>query len=80
MMPIGVSLAVTTGADVYLVIGAVVSGGVFGDQSSPISDTTIISALAAGCDVIEHTHSQLPYALIAGAIAAVCFLIGGLVL
>ena len=80
MMPIGVSLAVTTGADVHLVIGAVISGGVFGDHSSPISDTTIISALAAGCDVIEHTDSQLPYALLAGGIATLCFVLAGLVL
>ena len=80
MMPIGVSLAVATGADVYLVVGAVVSGGVFGDHSSPISDTTIISSLAAGCDVVDHTASQLPYALLAGAGAAVLFTVFGFAL
>ena len=80
MMPIGVSLAVATGADVYLVVGAVVSGGVFGDHSSPISDTTIISSLAAGCDVVDHTASQLPYALLVGAGAAVLFTVFGFAL
>ena len=74
MMPIGMSLSVATGADVYLVVGAVVSGGVFGDHSSPISDTTIISS-AAGCDVVDHTALQ-PYALLAGAGAALCLVFG----
>lgn len=79
MMPIGISLAVATGADVYLVVGAVISGGVFGDHSSPISDTTIISSLAAGCGVIEHTTSQLPYALLSGAVAAMLFALFGFI-
>ncbi len=80
MMPIAISLAVSTGADVHLVIGAVVSGGVFGDHSSPISDTTIIASLAAGCDVIEHTRSQLPYALLGGVGAALLFIVAGFIL
>ncbi|QTR50218.1 Na+/H+ antiporter NhaC family protein [Candidatus Thiothrix anitrata] len=80
MMPIGVSLAVATGADVYLVVGAVISGGVCGDHASPISDTTIISSLAAGCDVADHATSQLPYALLAGAGAAVLFAVFGFAL
>jgi Na+/H+ antiporter NhaC len=57
-----------------LAIGAVISGGVFGDHCSPISDTTIISSLASGCDVIEHVKTQLPYALIAGGISFLLFL------
>lgn len=80
MLPIGVSLAVSTGANVELVIGAVVSGGVFGDHCSPISDTTIIASMAAGCNHIEHVNSQLPYALIAGTLAAGLFVVGGLLL
>ncbi|MEK6658886.1 MAG: Na+/H+ antiporter NhaC family protein, partial [Campylobacterota bacterium] len=55
--------------------GAVISGGVFGDHCSPISDTTIISAMASDCEVIEHTNTQLPYALISGAIAFVLFVV-----
>ncbi len=80
MLPIGVALAVATGAHVELVIGAVVSGGVFGDHCSPISDTTIISSMAAGCDHIEHVNSQLPYALLGGAVASGLFILGGLLL
>ncbi len=78
MMPIAIALSVATGAHLYLVIGAVISGGIFGDHASPISDTTIISSMAAGCDHIEHVTSQLPYALIGGAFAAVLFVISGL--
>lgn len=75
MIPIAVPMAVALGGDVALVIGAVISGGVFGDHCSPISDTTIISSLASGCDVIEHVKTQLPYALLSGLIALVLFII-----
>ena len=80
MMPVGVALAVATGADIHLVVGAVISGGVFGDHSSPLADTTIIAALAAGCDVMEHTTSQLPYALLVGVVSAALYAILGFVL
>jgi Na+/H+ antiporter NhaC len=80
MMPIAVALSVATGAHLYLVIGAVVSGGIFGDHASPISDTTIISSMAAGCDHIEHVTTQLPYALIGGALAALLFVVFGFAL
>jgi Na+/H+ antiporter NhaC len=55
-------------------MGAVISGGVFGDHCSPISDTTIISAMASGCSVQEHTKTQLPYALISAAISLLLFI------
>ncbi len=74
MMPIAVPMAVTMDADVSLAIGAVISGGVFGDHCSPISDTTIISSMAADCEVIEHVQTQLPYALISGGLALLGFL------
>lgn len=80
MMPIAIALAVSTEAPLALTIGAVVSGGIFGDHASPISDTTIISSMAAGCDHIEHVNSQLPYALIGAAISAVLFIVFGYLL
>jgi Na+/H+ antiporter NhaC len=46
----------------------VLGGAVFGDQCSPISDTTILSALACGGDVMDHVTTQLPLALAAAAI------------
>ena len=75
MVPIAVPLAVSMDADVALAIGAVISGGVFGDHCSPISDTTIISSLASDCEVVEHVQTQLPYALISGVIAFTLFLV-----
>ena len=77
MMPIALALSATLHLDIPLVIGAVVSGGIFGDHASPISDTTIISSMAAECDHISHVRTQLPYALIGGGLASIAFLIAG---
>jgi Na+/H+ antiporter NhaC len=63
-----------------LVIAAVLSGGVFGDHCSPISDTTIISSMASATDHIDHVRTQLPYALAAATMAFLLFLIFGFVL
>ena len=80
MMPICIDLACRLtgleaggepGSIVIATIGAVLAGAVFGDHCSPISDTTIVSAFASGCDAIEHVRTQLPYALIAGGVAVV---------
>ena len=77
MMPIGLALGATMGLDIPLVIAAVISGGIFGDHASPISDSTIISSMAAECDHISHVRTQLPYALISGILASVAFFISG---
>jgi len=77
MIPIAAPLAMSMDADIALAIGAVISGGVFGDHCSPISDTTIISSLASECEVVEHVQTQLPYALISGVIAFGLFLLFG---
>ncbi len=74
MIPVAIPMAVGMDLNVALCIGAVISGGVFGDHCSPISDTTIISSLATDCDVIEHVKTQLPYALISGMIALLLFI------
>jgi len=50
--------------------GAVLGGAVFGDQCSPISDTTILSAMFTGCDLMDHVTTQLPLALLAATIGA----------
>ena len=52
-------------------IGSVLSGSVFGDHCSPISDTTILSSMASGSDHIDHVRTQLPYALVAALVAIV---------
>ncbi|HEY8569509.1 Na+/H+ antiporter NhaC family protein [Microbulbifer sp.] len=74
MLPIAIPVAGALGADPVLFVAAVLSGGIFGDHSSPISDTTIVSSLAAGTEHIEHVRTQLPYALQAGAISALGFI------
>ncbi len=48
---------------------AVLSGAVFGDHCSPISDTTILSSMASGADHIDHVRTQIPYAIVVGVIA-----------
>jgi len=74
MVPIGVPMATMLNANLYVTIGAVLGGGIFGDHSSPISDTTIISSMASGSDHIDHVNTQLPYALLVAAISAVAYL------
>ncbi|WP_444996624.1 Na+/H+ antiporter NhaC family protein [Aliikangiella sp. IMCC44359] len=79
LIPIGVPIALSNGIPVEIILAAVVGGGVFGDHCSPISDTTIVSSLAAGCDHLEHVKTQLPYALIAGGISIISFIVIGTV-
>jgi Na+/H+ antiporter NhaC len=50
----------------HAVVASVLAGSVLGDHCSPISDTTILSSLATGCDHISHVKTQLPYALTVG--------------
>ncbi len=54
----------------YSAIACNLAGAVWGDHCSPISDTTVLSSMASGCDHIEHVRTQLPYALVVGAVAA----------
>ncbi len=52
-----------------LSIGAVLEGSIFGDHCSPISDTTILSSVASASDHMDHTRTQMPYAMLAMATA-----------
>ena len=78
MMPLAIPSAISTGNEFPLIIGAVLTGALFGDHSSPISETTILSSTGAGIDPLSHFSTQLPYALSNGVIAAVGFLIAGI--
>jgi Na+/H+ antiporter NhaC len=84
LFPVVIPLAVAMGAGVGFdggehysillgVISSVMAGSLFGDHCSPISDTTIMSSMASGCDHIDHVRTQLPYAL---AVAAIAMLVG----
>lgn len=78
MIPIGVPMVSLVGADLYITVGAVLSGGVFGDHCSPISDTTIVASMASASDHIDHVRTQLPYALLAAGIALALYLLTGI--
>ncbi len=54
---------------IYSTVSAVLAGAVWGDHCSPISDTTILSSMASGCDHIDHVRTQIPYALLVGGVA-----------
>lgn len=73
MIPIAVPAALLLGLPPAPFLAAALSGGIFGDHCSPVSDTTIISSMAAATDHVDHVRTQLPYALAGGAVATVCF-------
>ncbi len=77
MMPLAIPSALATGAFLPVAIGAVLSGGLFGDHSSPVSETTILSSTGAGTTPLEHFRTQLPYALTNGSLAFGGFLLAG---
>lgn len=77
MMPLAIPAAVATDAALPVTIGAVLSGGLFGDHSSPVSETTILSSTGAGTSPLQHFKTQLPYAAVNGMIALAGFLIAG---
>jgi len=77
MVPIAVPMIGIIGLHPGLMLAAVLGGGVFGDHCSPISDTTIISSMAAATDHIDHVRTQLPYALVAGSAALALYLLLG---
>ncbi|MFN3596009.1 MAG: Na+/H+ antiporter NhaC family protein [Rubricoccaceae bacterium] len=79
MIPIAVPAAAALGLPAAPFLAASLAGGIFGDHASPISDTTIVSSLAAATDPIAHVRTQLPYALMAGGVAVAGYaLIGAL--
>ena len=61
----------------YSSVASVLAGAVWGDHCSPISDTTVLSSVASGCNHVEHVRTQLPYALIVGGVALVAGTIPG---
>lgn len=75
LMPLAIPLAsaLDPGNSEFVIMsaGAVLTGAIFGDHSSPISDTTILSSMGAGSNLIDHVKTQLPYALAVGIISIV---------
>ncbi len=85
MIPIVLPMAIQfsggeVGSLAVVSFAAVAGGGVFGDHCSPLSDTTVLSSLGAACDHIDHTRTQLPYALTVAGVVAVIYLALGFAL
>jgi Na+/H+ antiporter NhaC len=75
-MPLAWAIAQAQGMahpEFYMMINfaAVMNGSVFGDQCSPISDTTVLSAMCCGCDLMDHVKTQLPPAILAATLASI---------
>ncbi len=85
MTPIFVGLAfeLTGGAVneiVYATVAAIMGGGCFGDHCSPLSDTTILSSLAAGSDHMDHVATQLPYAISCAVVSVIGYFMVGILI
>jgi tetracycline resistance efflux pump len=78
ILPIAAEIVVAV--DLSLLIpafGAVLAGAIFGDHTSPLSDTTILSAIGSGIHLIDHTTTQIPYALVCAGASLVGFIVLG---
>ena len=80
MFPIAIPMITLSALHPGLTIGAVLGGAIFGDHCSPISDSTIISSMAAATDHIDHVRTQLPYALSVAGVCTILYLVLGLIL
>lgn len=78
MLPIAIPMAVGLDAHLLVCIAAVLSGGMFGDHTSPISDTTLLSSTGAGADHIDHVKTQLPYAILNASVTFIGFIVAGI--
>lgn len=73
-MPLGVSLAVSTGASIPLTVGAVFASGAFGALASPLGDTTITTASIMDLPIVEYARYKLKVSVIGGIISFACYL------
>ncbi|NWQ42878.1 sodium:proton antiporter [Bacillus sp. EB106-08-02-XG196] len=74
-MPLGVSLAVSTGASIPLTVGAVFASGAFGALASPLGDTTITTASIMDLPIVEYARYKLKVSVIGGIISIACYLV-----
>jgi Na+/H+ antiporter NhaC len=78
VFPIAIPLAFSINPDEFYItlnFSAIIGGAVFGDQCSPISDTTILSSMTSGADLMDHVNTQLPLALVAAMLAAFLYFV-----
>ena len=72
LMPLAIPLGYSINSEMSFVVvctSAVLTGAIFGDHCSPISDTTILSSMGAGCNHIEHVKTQMWYSLFVAGVA-----------
>lgn len=79
-IPLVVPLATALGANIWLVLGAVISAGTLGAHACFYSDATVLTAIGTECNNVQHALSQLPYAIISSILALVLFTVFGLIL
>ena len=77
--PIIIPLGAACGANLLIVIAAIVCGGTFCSHACFYSDATVITSSSCGIENMEHVYSQLPYTMIAAGIASILFLIAGFI-
>ncbi|MDR1260449.1 MAG: Na+/H+ antiporter NhaC family protein [Oscillospiraceae bacterium] len=79
ILPVVVSLCNNLPGDILTIsVSATLAGAVFGDHVSPLSETTVMAATSADCNLIKHVSTQLPYAIIVAVSAAVGYFVAGL--
>jgi Na+/H+ antiporter NhaC len=78
LMAIAVPVGFQLDASMYLTIAAVLSGGLFGDHCSPISDTTVLASVGADCPHLNHVTTQGAYALLTGAVTIFAYWMAGI--
>lgn len=77
---IAIPMALQMGVSVPLTAGAMFGGAIFGDHSSPISDTTIMSCATTGCNIMDHVKTQLPYAICFAVVSVALYVVMGFVM
>lgn len=77
LMAIAVPVGFDLGASMYLTIAAVLSGGLFGDHCSPISDTTVLASVGADCNHLSHVVTQGAYAGLTGLVTLLAYWMAG---
>jgi Na+/H+ antiporter NhaC len=78
LMAIAVPIGFELGASMYLTIAAVLSGGLFGDHCSPISDTTVLASVGADCNHLNHVTTQISYAALTGVVTVIAYGLAGI--
>jgi len=78
LIPIGFTICSAVAPHLSIItLSAILAGSVWGDHCSPISDTTILSSIGARCNQIDHVVTQMPYAVTAGIISFIGYIVSG---